>query len=1162
MNDGKYLYIFVSGLTTKKQIMKRILPQGQILAGKFLLLLAGLATASGLFAQNIQIRGNVLDAADNSPLSGVSVRVKGSNVGTNTDANGGFTISATGDAILSFSFLGYLAQEVPVGNQTILTVRLQADQAQLSEVVVTALGITKEKKSLGYSVTDVKGSDLAITNEVNPINALQGRVAGVQIDQGGAGGLFGNSKILIRGNSTLGKNNQPIFVIDGVIMDNDIFEGNGRDFGNDLKNLNMEDFESVSILKGSSAAALYGSRAINGVVLITTKKGQARSGLGVEFNQTVNIFEPYAGPDFQNVFGGGTNGPFFTDFRDPNYNADEAYYTKVFPTDPATGKPYIDAGRNRELENWGPRMDGQEVLNYDGTPTGYLPQPNNFLDAFRNGVGYNTNVAVSGGSDRSTLRFSYNRNESKGIVYNNNLEKHAFSLRATHELNERISLDGSADYTSFRGLNPPRLGGLDAFASYNYGKLFTWMMPRNYDTRYWMQREHYTSTLGGAPDRGNPEETNQAPESRFWFNLFENQYLQREQMIRGRLAVTASLTDWSKLILEGNFNNTYTKTEEKELGQGQNFTGGLYSLGNEVKESYFLKGMLTVDRTLAPDLELSGYIGGEIQRAENSFTRGFTDGGLSYPGNYFLENSVNQPKTEGGLTFRRAFNSLYASVDLAYKNQLYLQGTWRGDWASALTYSNGTGNNFYSYPSASLSWIFTETFQLPEWISYGKLRTNLAALGNDADPFVINPGFEFSGYANNRNGQTLPISTFGDRRVRAENLKPERKIAKEIGLEARFLNSRLGVDFSWYRDNTYNQIVDITTPFESGVDAILINAGNIQNKGIELAVDAVPVRSDNFSWSTALNYSRNRNLIVELYEGRTEYNLGANIAEVSSWAVVGKSYGTLRSSIQALKFQATDDAGNPIDHPHNGKDVLQYRTDARAAFPARSNTIQDIGDINPKFRGGWDNTFRYKNLSLNVLVDAKIGGDFVMATYRYGTHTGVLPNTLFGRDPEYGGITWVSDWDGKEYDDGIIPDGVFPQGFQVPQPGGGQANVGGMTYQEAYEQGLVEPTHAPHYYYRYGSSSTGVSDYWIFENSWVSLRQVALSYTFPQTFCRKLKLNALSLSVIGRDLLYLYNSLPYNYNPASNNSNNTAFYGEEGFLPMTRSWAFTLKVGF
>lgn len=272
---------------------KYLLQKPPAFTKKILLLIVGLSLGIDLFAQNIQISGRVLDAADNSPLTSVSVSVKGTNTGTNTDASGSFAITAAGDAVLAFSFLGYLSQEIPVDGQKLLTIRLQADQAQLGEVVVTALGITKEKKSLGYSVTDIKGGDLAVTNEVNPINALQGRVAGVQIDQG-AGGLFGNSKILIRGNSTLGKNNQPIFVIDGVIMDNDLFEGNGRDFGNDLKNLNMEDFESVSILKGSAAAALYGSRAINGVVLITTKKGLKGSGLGVEFGQTVNLFEPYA----------------------------------------------------------------------------------------------------------------------------------------------------------------------------------------------------------------------------------------------------------------------------------------------------------------------------------------------------------------------------------------------------------------------------------------------------------------------------------------------------------------------------------------------------------------------------------------------------------------------------------------------------------------------------------------------------------------------------------------------------------------------------------------------------------------------------------------------------------------------------------------------------
>ncbi|HYH57145.1 MAG TPA: hypothetical protein VD772_11060, partial [Anseongella sp.] len=660
------------------------------------------------------------------------------------------------------------------------------------------------------------------------------------------------------------------------------------------------------------------------------------------------------------------------------------------------------------------------------------------------------------------------------------------------------------------------------------------------------------------------EETNKAPESRFWFNLFENNYLQREQMIRGRAAITARLTDWSNLILEGSLNNNYTKSESRELGQQRNFAGGLYSLGHQVKENYFLKGMLTAQRPITPDLDLSGYIGGELQRTDISFNRGRTDGGLNYPGNYFLNNSVNQPISEGGISYRRAFNSLYASVDLAFKSQLYLQTTWRGDWSSALTYSDGTGNNFFNYPSASLSWIFNETFSLPSWISYGKLRTNIAALGSDAEPFVINPGFSFEGFVN-VGGRDRPTSTFSrinDRRVlRASNLKPERKIAKEIGAEMRFFGGRLGFDLSLYQDNTYDQIMDIPTPLESGVDAILINAGNIQNKGIELLIDATPVQTQDFSWSTALNYSRNRNKIVELYEGRNEFNLGANIAEISSWAVVGKSYGTLRSSIQSAKYQATDASGNPVDHPNNGKTLLVWRSDARAAFPARSNVIQDVGDINAKFRGGWDNTLRYKNFSLNVLLDAKIGGDFVLATYRYGTHTGVLPNTLFGRDEEYGGIAWTSDWDDIAYDDGIIPDGVFPQGQMITRADGTQVDVGGMTYQEAYDQGHVEPTHAPHFYYRYGSSSTGVSDYWIFENSWISLRQVALNYQFPQSICQKLKLNSLSLGVVGRDLLYLYNSLPYNYNPASNNSNNTAFYGEEGFLPMMRSFAFTLRVG-
>jgi iron complex outermembrane receptor protein len=1121
-----------------------------------------LLTASfAAFSQQRTISGVLLDER-NEPVAGASVVEKGTPNGTSSDAAGNFTLNVRPGATLLISAVGFDTKEIPVGEQTSLSISLTPATTELGGVVVTALGISKEKRQLGYSVTELKGADVARTNEINPINALQGKAAGVQIDQG-AGGLFGNTRILIRGNSTLGTNNQPIFVVDGVIMNNGTFGGTGRDFGNDFKNLNPEDFESVSVLKGSAAAALYGSRAINGVILITTKKGSNKKGVGVSITQSVNVSDPYAGPDFQNEFGGGTVGAFFTDNRDPNYKPDESWTTKVFPVDPVTGEEYIDRQIYRELENWGPRMMGQEVRNYDGTPTRYVAQPNNFLDAFQTGMGSNTNVALEGGSERSTFRLSYNHNQGTGIVRTNKFNKDAFDVRATHQLTKSILIDAGVSYSNFLGENPPRLGGLDAFASYNFGKLFTWMLPRNYDTKYWMRKEKYTSIFGGAPDLNDPNEPNKAPESRFWFALFENKYLQREQLLRGRITVTANLTSWAKLVLEGNMNNVYIKRENKELGEGKNFAGGLYGLGFDNNQSKFLKGLVMVNRELTSDLTLNGYVGAEVQRFENSFSYSETRGGLNYPGNYFIENSKNPAFVDGGISSSKKFNSVYASADLGFKDMLYLQATWRGDWSSALTYSDGTGNNFYNYPAVSLSWIFTESFKtLPSFISYGKLRSNVAWLGQDSDPYVLNPGFAFSGFSR-ANGVTVPTSTFSSSFALQENLQPARKFSRELGLEMRFLRSRVGFDLTVYQDNTKNQILPINAPIESGVSSILINAGNIQNRGIELSIDATPVKGQNFTWNTALNYSRNRNKIIELYPGRTEYQLpGTDVGEISSWAVVGGSYGTLRTLIHSTPYQAVDGSGNKINDPKNGLPLLTWRSDARAAFPARSNVWQDVGDMNAKFRGGWDNTFNYKNWSLNVLVDAKIGGDFALMSYRQGTHSGVFPNSIFGRDAQSGGITWTSAYDGKTYDDGRMVQGVFQPGQMITQPDGSQVDVGGMSFEEAYAAGYVEPTHTPQFFYRYGSSSTGVADFWVLENSWVSLRQVALSYSFPKALTERLKLNGLSLAIIGRDLLYLYQSLPHNFNPASNNSNNTAFSGEVGFLPKTRNINFTLRAAF
>jgi len=1099
--------------------------------------------------QKKQLRGHVQDPL--GPLPGASVTVKGTTNGTITDTDGNFVLDVENGDIIQVSFIGYLTQEIKYTGQAELTVKLVEDSQQLAEVVVTALGMSKERKKLGYSVSEVKAKDITLAPEVSTINALQGRVAGLQIDQG-AGGPMGGSRIQIRGNSTLGTNNQPIFVIDGVIMDNELTR-NGE-FSNDLKNLNMEDYESISVLKGSSAAALYGSRAINGVILITTKKGKKEEGLGVNFSQTTTFYDPYKGPQFQNEYGGGSVGAFFTDWRDPGYKSNEQWRTKVFPTNSA-GEPYIDPQIGREAENWGPRFEGQKVRNYDGTWTTWEAQPNNFLDAFQTGHSLRTNVSVNGGGEKTTFRISYTYEDDKGVTPGNKMAKNAINLRVTHDVNKYLGFDAGVDNTYTNSANPEKVG---------IGDRYMWIYPRNFDTKYWTKRENYLGIYGGLPQPNqHVEETNKAPGLDEIFKLYENQTTQTENAMRGRLAMNLNLTEWLKVVLEGNVNNLTKKREDKELGTGDEFSGGRYYIYQSQKMATFFKGYASINKSFE-NFNLSGYVGAETNATAQTYTSAETQGGFNEPGKYYISNSKDTPLAKSETNFKKRINSLYVSLDADYRNQFFLQTTWRADWSSALVYPDGSGHPAYNYPAASLAWAFTETFQLPKFITYGKLRANIAALGNDTDPYKLNPGYKFSDtYAYNQaTGQNVSKATFESESALSLSIKPERKIAKEIGLEMNLFDNRLGFDLSWYRDNTYDQIMPLPTPSESGVTSIFINAGNIQNQGVEFSVNYKPISTPDFEWNGMFNIGRNRNKIVELYEGRNEFDLGEGIHTMSSYAIVGKSYGIIRTNAHSKPFQAVDDAGNPIDSPNNGMPILSWRSDARCAFPGRSGEWMDIGDINADFRGGLENTFRYKNFSFQFLIDAKVGGDIVLYSYSFGTHTGLLPNTLAGRDADHGGITWTSAWDGETYDDGMIPYGVFAIGQEVDLPNGEKVNVGGMTYEEAYKAGYVEPTHTPQFFYRYGSWSTGPTDYWVFDNTWVALRQVAISYRFPSSICKSMHVKGLDLSVYGRDLGYLYNSLPYDFNPVANNSNSSASIGESGFLPMIRSFGGTLRVSF
>ena len=1122
-----------------------------------------------LLAQDKRVITGVVTDNTGKPVQAATITEKGTKKSVVSDEFGSYSIAVSkANAVLVVTSVGAKSREINTGNETKIAIELDVAVGDLGVVVVTALGIRKEKRKLGYAVSEIKGSEIAKGNELNPINAMVGKVAGLSVDQT-ASGTFGSSRVQIRGNSTLRANNQPIFVVDGVIIENAAVNG-GRDFGNDIKNLNSEDFETVSVLKGSSAAALYGSRAINGVILITTKKGRASRGIGVTVSQSNTIHNPFAGPDFQNEFGGGRE-PRFTDGNLIGYKPEDNRRSTVFPLNSA-GEPFIQQHQGKELENWGPKFNGQQVRNYDGTRSNWVAQPNNFLDAFQNGTQSRTNVAISGGNEKSTFRFSFTNEGQRGLVEGNKADKNSFNLRATHGIAKWLSADVSVDYTQTKITNPQNLSQNGEFASFsgnNFGKAFSWVIPRNYDTKYWSRRENYISQVyGGMANMYDPTEPNHAINPDLWFYLYENDYTQAEQMMRARLSLTATLTNWAKFIVETNISNNNLENEDKELGMGRGFTGGRYGRSNGQRHSEFLKGMFLFDKKLSDAFTLSGNIGGEIQRYKNSTTAATTNGGLLYPGTYYLNNSIQAVTGTGGISYKKGVNSVYVSADLDYKSQLYLNLSWRGDQSSSLTKIDGTGNFSYSYPAVSASWLFSETFKLPEFITYGKLRGNLAQLGNDADPFTINPGYQFVLPQLAVPNGTLPLATFNSSVSVDPNLKPERKVAQEIGLEMRFFKNRVGFELNLYKDNTYDQILDIPAPRESGLTGLKINAGNIQNKGIEFTIDGSPVKGKNFEWNSSFNIASNRNRIVELYPGRNEYSLGGGTFDADAWAIVGKSYGVIRSNGVTERFQAKDANGNNIEDPRNGMAILANRDNARYAYPKRIDKPTDIGDMNAKFRFGFSNSFRYKNFSLDVLIDGKMGGDIAYSAYRFGTHTGVFPNTLTGRDAAHGGVTWTTKFDDagngvfQTYDDGILPVGVFAPGTNAAQPNGTSVNVGGMTFEEAYAKGFVEPTHASGYYYRYGSSSTGVADYWVLENSWVSLRQISLAYTLPAKFASKIKAQGINFVLSCRNVGYLYNSLPHNFNPSSFNSTSTAAIGESGYMPMVRSFTGSLVLTF
>ncbi|WP_129717801.1 SusC/RagA family TonB-linked outer membrane protein [Pedobacter sp. SYP-B3415] len=911
---------------------------------KHLLKIMGLCVVALFWSLNLlaqdsrTLTGKVTDEQGQG-IPAANIAVKGRGTGTNTDANGNFSISARTGDVLVISYIGYTSREVTVGSSATINVTMQTASNELSEVVVTALGIKREKKSLGYAVQEIKGSTLVEAREPNLTNALSGKVAGLQVARS-SNGPAGSSKIILRGNNSLTGSNQPLIVVDGTPINNftgavnNDFWNPTQDMGNGLSDINAEDIATISVLKGPSAAALYGTRAGNGVILITTKTGSAQKGLGITVSSSFGVQDIFMKPELQNTYGQGTNNIF----------------------------------DNRSTLSWGPRIEGQTVDNWDGRKVALTAYDNieNFLNQ---GISSNQSVAFSQAFDRTTVYTSFNRLDDKSMIPGVKYNRTNLLARATTKFgkNERWSTDTKIQYSNANATNRPIAGNRTDNPFYG-----TFLFPRSLDiTEFSSAIDPVTRNMIWYGDPG--------PLNPYWTQRYNT-----NQDIRDRFLMNGSLryqfTDWLNAEIKGGADIYTTNSEGKLFGGSPLTTTGRYNVGKDTFTETNFSTLISASKD-----NLFGKFGGAVTLGGNLMNQkgsglSSASGELNARDLFFLNNGKNNPTVAQSFSSRR-INSVYGSVQVNYDGYIYIDGTLRNDWSSTLSPENRS----FSYPALSLSYIVTEMVTknggtLPSWLSYGKLRASVASVGNDLGPYQLlntyNIGKDPNGNTTaSRNGTLYDI-----------NVKNELIAAWEVGAEVRLFKSRVGLDFAWYRKNATNQLLDLPLDPLSGYSFRKVNAGNIQNQGYEIVADARIFENPNsFNWNLSANFSHNNNTITELYQDVKVYGLG-NYDDLNVRAVERGSYGEIWGS----QFLRVKDASSP----HFGKLVL---TDT--GLPQRDNSGSvKLGDQQAYGLLGVTNSFSYKGIGLSFLVDARFGGEIFSATnvglQRAGTAAVTAPNGL------------------------------------------------------------------------------------------------------------------------------------------------------------------------
>ena len=1013
----------------------------------------------------ITTQGTIVDA-QGEPLIGVSILEVGTTNGTITDIDGKFTLQVASGATLEISYIGYKTQQLPA-TPDFGTIKMSDDTEVLQEVVVTALGIKREKKALGYAMQEVKGESLVEARETNLANALSGKISGVQIIRS-SNGPGGSSKIQLRGANSVTGSNQPLIVVDGVPMDNftgatnNDIDNPSMDMGNGLSDINPEDIESMSVLKGASAAALYGSRAGNGVILITTKKGKENPGLGVTISASVSAETLFMLPKRQTAFGQGENGVY----------------------DATNGN------------SWGPAITGQEYTKWDGT-TGRMQAYDNVKNYFDTGVNFTESISFSQMFGKTSIYTSLNRMDDASKIPGSKLHRTNLSLRAASSFgkDDRWSIDAKVQYINSLAENRPQGGARDANAFYTVFNL-----PTTIDIR------DFSSPL--KDEFGNMTWWSRGGVNPYWLNEYNpNKDSRNRFLMNGSLKY--KFTEWLDAEIRAGSDMYFTERDDK-LYAGSTINDGdsRYTMGEqkfyENNFSFLISGHK--DR-------IFGNWGGNFSFGGNLMERKSTGieasmGKLTAPDLFSLNNGPKDQLVITETYSHKKINSLYGTLGINYDGWAFLDATFRNDWSSALAKKNRS----FFYPSVSVSWVISDMVNkigkvMPEWFTYAKVRASLAQVGNDMDPYQLYDSYTISSIGGQPTADQGKIKYDAD--VRSELIT-----SWEVGTELKFFNNRLGVDFAWYKTNAKRQLMNIPMNNLSGYESMKINAGNIQNTGIELMLNARPVETSDFSWDTQLNISKNNSKIIELLPGQPgmRYSLGGSDA-LQIYAVAGGVYG----EIWGTKYQRVEDPNSP----YYGQLLL-----SDSGLPQATSERYKIGEQQPDMMAGWTNSFTYKNFGFSFLIDGRFGGDIFSFTNLELQRSGIAEVTAPG---------------GKRED--IVVPGVVKQADGTYAPN-------------------QTPVSLQQYYQALGTGRAGISEAYVYDATNIRLRNVSLTYSFPSSMLKKTPIQRLKLGVSVNNVWMIKSNLD-GIDPESVYATSTNATGmENASAPTSRTYLFNVTLGF